>query len=387
MHQPIPKGITDANPDYALRPFTTLLVDGSNLLEVCFRADKRISANGRNTGAIYQFFLQLKLLLRKGNFRYCYVFFDGDNSGELRYRECVDYKANRDKTFEPEELSDYMKAFNATMKTWTEKATKKKREESDRENFFWQRDVVISMCEELFIRTIMCDKTEADDLIAWYVKNKKKEERIVICTNDRDLTQLIHRQEGCDKDDVIVYIQKLHEFINTKNHTKVIGYHYTNVLLKKMLCGDSSDNIKGVKGFGETRLMSFFPEIKERKVTLDEVIARAKTLNEGRVSNKKKPLQWAENIEKGITEGCQAGHLYDINEKIIDLTNPLMPEEAKSAIEEFMYAPLDKEGRSIENLYAIVTEAGVDEWRDANSFGFFFSEFNSLIDKEKSNTI
>ena len=61
-------------------------------------------------------------------------------------------------------------------------------------------------------------------------------EKIVIVSNDRDLTQLI-------AEDVIVYVQSMKRFINTKNHTEIMGYNYNNVVLKKVLCGDSSDNI------------------------------------------------------------------------------------------------------------------------------------------------
>lgn len=388
MQQPIPKKITENNPDFAKRTFNTLLIDGSNLLEVCFRADRRISSNGRNTGAIYQFFLQLKLLFRKGNFRYCYVFFDGDNSGELRYRECVDYKANRDKTFSNDDLSDYMRQFNETIRRWTAKASggKERMNETEKENFFWQRDMVISMCEELCIRTMAADKTEADDLIAWYVLNKKPEERIVICTNDRDMTQLIHRSDKDGKDDVIIYMQRIHDFVNSKNHKDKTGIHYENVLLYKVLCGDNSDNIKGVKGLGSTTLLKNFPEIADRKVSIEDVVEKARNINEQRAKEKKKPLLWASNVVNGVTDGCQGSHLYEINTKIIDLRNPLMSDDAKELVESFMYAPMDTDDRTMGNLYAIVTAAGIDEWRDEGAFGNFFAEFGTLIDKERRNS-
>ena len=110
MKQPVPS----KHKDKVHNTFNTLLIDGSNLLEVSSRGDDRLSGTGKPTGGIFQFFLQLKMLLRKGNFRYVYVFWDGNQSGLLRYKLNSDYKANRDKEFEDEEeLSDYMKAVNA----------------------------------------------------------------------------------------------------------------------------------------------------------------------------------------------------------------------------------------------------------------------------------
>jgi 5'-3' exonuclease len=227
----------------------------------------------------------------------------------------------------------------------------------------------------LFIRVLESNYTEADDFIGYYVSHKKPEERIVIVSNDRDLTQLI-------SEDVIVYIQSMKDFVNMKNHKDKMGYDYHNVLLKKMICGDSSDNIKGIKGVGETTLLNNFPEIKDREVSLEEVVDKARLLNEERAKEKKKPLKWAENIVNRVTDGCQGERIYELNRKIIDLKNPLMPDEAKALLESFMYAPLDPEGRSFNNVYKILCDAGVDELKDESAFGRFFSEFGYLIDSE-----
>ena len=380
MKQPVPS----KHKDKVHNTFNTLLIDGSNLLEVSSRGDDRLSGTGKPTGGIFQFFLQLKMLLRKGNFRYVYVFWDGNQSGLLRYKLNSDYKANRDKEFEDEELSDYMKAVNAKingMKQYFSKKedpTKLAQRKKQKEIFHWQREVIIDCLEELFVRQCMCDKTEADDFIGYYVTHKKSNERIVICSNDRDLTQLI-------AEDVIVYVQSLKDFLTVKNYTKIEGINYQNVVLKKVLCGDTSDNIKGIKGFGEKTLLNNFDEITKRKVTLNEVIEKAKNINEERAKLKKKPLKWAENIVNRVTDGVQGSEIYEINEKIIDLKKPLMTDEAVEMIENIMYTPIDPEDRTLENLYRILLENDVEDLRDETKFSNFFSEFLYLIDKEKRN--
>lgn len=380
MKQPVPS----KHKDKVHNTFNTLLIDGSNLLEVSSRGDDRLSGTGKPTGGIFQFFLQLKMLLRKGNFRYVYVFWDGNQSGLLRYKLNSDYKANRDKEFEDEELSDYMKAVNAKingMKQYFSKKedpTKLAQRKKQKEIFHWQREVIIDCLEELFVRQCMCDKTEADDFIGYYVTHKKSNERIVICSNDMDLTQLI-------AEDVIVYVQSLKDFLTVKNYTKIEGINYQNVVLKKVLCGDTSDNIKGIKGFGEKTLLNNFDEITKRKVTLNEVIEKAKNINEERAKLKKKPLKWAENIVNRVTDGVQGSEIYEINEKIIDLKKPLMTDEAVEMIENIMYTPIDPEDRTLENLYRILLENDVEDLRDETKFSNFFNEFLYLIDKEKRN--
>ena len=394
MSQPIPKKIKEKNPEIGIKPFNTLLIDGSSLLELVFSASKKTSSDGKEIGTIFAFLLQMKILLQKGNFRYVYCFWDGDLSGAERHRYYLDYKANRDKNYTDDGLSDYMKEVNNRIsymqkKIYGEMTRKPSKTESEKENFHWQREVLIECLDELFVRQCLYDETEADDFIAYYVNHKKPEENIVIFSNDRDLSQLIHKSQlNPDKDDVILAIKKPKEgiqFINSRNHTDVMGYNYQNVALKKIICGDVSDNIKGIKGVGEKTLFDNFPEFKTRKMTLEEVIDRARTINEERVKDKKKPLKWAENIVNRVTDGIQGEHIYEINEKIIDLQNPLMPEEAKELLDSMMYAPMDPEGRSLQNLYKILLEYNIDDLKDEDRFGNFFTEFKFLIDKEQNN--
>ena len=118
---------------------------------------------------------------------------------------------------------------------------------------------------------------------------------------------------------------------------------------------------------------------------MEEVIEKAKSINEERVKNKKKPLKWADNIVNRVTDGCQGEKIYEINEKIIDLKKPLMSTEAKDLLESIMYAPIDPTDRNMENLYNIIIEYNIDKLKDPTTFGNFFSEFMYLIDKEKKN--
>ena len=55
-------------------------------------------------------------------------------------------------------------------------------------------------------------------------------------------------------------------------------YQPTNVILIKILLGDKSDNIKGIKFLGEKTLQTYFPEIEEKTMTLEEVENKAKIL-------------------------------------------------------------------------------------------------------------
>lgn len=359
----------------------TLLVDGNNLMKIS-SVDKRMNSKGEEYGIIFQFLLQMSKLLSRKDYNFVYVMFDGEKSGQLRYQYYQDYKANRDKNYElSDSKSEYDKQIDAYVKKVLEYSKNKHKKETVRgeteeECFERQRELLSACLEELFVRQVRCDEVEGDDLIAYYVKNKKPNERIVIVSGDRDLTQLIN-------DEVCIYIPSLKKYITPQNHIQELGYTHENVLIKKILCGDTSDNIKGIKGMGETTFFNLFPDAKTKKYTLDDIFVETQKLIENRAKEKKKPLQVTENILNRVTIGSQGKDIYEINNKIINLSEPLLTKEAIEELDNIMYAPLDPEGRDLKNLYNIIIENEMNDMLDEKKFGNIFSAFYKLIEIEK----
>jgi hypothetical protein len=124
------------------------------------------------------------------------------------------------------------------------------------------------------------------------------------------------------------------------------------------------------------------PEIKDRPVTINEVKERAAQKILERKENKKKPLKWHENIVNGVSKRNYNGDFYEINDKIINLSNPLLTNDAKEEMDATMYAPMDPEGRSLSNLYSYILEDNITDLMNSDKFSTFFSHFKSLIDKE-----
>lgn len=383
MGQPVRKLIKETHPDINIKPFYTLLIDGNNLLRISFSDDK-FNSEGVHYGAIFQFLLQVKKMLMKKDFDYVYCVFDDNQSGVLRSAFYPEYKANRDKKYVPDEsLSEYGKAFEEKirqMQKYLYNKNKPKKEKTEQEkfideNFARERDILLKYFNELYIRWIFHETVEGDDFIAYYVKHKKPEERIVIMSTDHDLTQLI-------SDTVCVYDKKLDKFISKDNIVRLRGVPVENVLVEKVFCGDTSDNIKNIKGVSKERLHELMPEIEKRPVTIEEIRERAQKCIDERVAQKKKPLQWHENIVNGISNGNYNGDFYEINKKIIDLNNPLMTKDAIDEIEMMMYNVQDTEGRSFKNLYQYIVEDGIDELKSESKFASFFEQFKVLADKE-----
>lgn len=375
MKQPIRKNVAKANGIDTTNYQTTLLVDGNNLLKISL-VDKTMNSDGQQYGAVVNFLRQLGKVLSKKDFNYCIVVFDGEGSGVLRWEIYPDYKANRDKHYELHTAQTaYDRAINAYCKKVLQYSRDKKKtaqkEENDDEIFDRQKTIIKSILEELCIRQYEYENVEGDDIISYYVHNKKADERVVIMSSDKDLTQLI-------SDTVIVYNPRIKDgdgFINTRNSVEKLGVRHDNIVLEKIICGDSSDNIKGIKGMGEQTLVKLFPQINEQKLDLSFIMARSKELLEERKVAKKKPLKTLENIVKGVTDGCQGKDIYKINEKIIDLSKPLLTKEAKEDLKESLYAPIDTSDRTMKNIYNIVLENKMSDITNENSFSRLFAPY------------
>lgn len=383
MKQPIRKNIKENHNISDIKPIYTLLIDGNSVMKMS-AVDKRKSGKGLEYGMLYQTLLQIKIQIQKKDYDHVYFMLDGNNSGVLRYNIYNEYKANRDKNYKSEEgKSEYQKEYDKRLNSMQQyfglKASSERigtDEESEEDSFDRQREIIYNILEELFCRCCMYDDVEGDDLIAYYVKNKLPNEKIVIVSGDRDLVQLI-------SDDVCLYVTQLKKYVTPSNCVEILGYTHENVLLKKMLCGDTSDNIKGIKGMGEKTFFSLFPDAKTKKYSLDEVIHQTEELIADRLKNKKKPLVVMENIINRVTLGSQGENIYDINKKIIDLSEPLLTKEAKDDMDSLIHAPLDPSGREIKNVYNILLENEFNDLISDNIFSTFFSTFNIVIDKEK----
>ena len=380
MKQVVRKKRAEANNVSTDKLLYTLLIDGNNLLKISL-VDKRMNSNGEEYGAVFLFLRQLGQLLQKKDFDFCVVCWDGDGSGVLRYKYYKDYKANRDKHYEAmESETDYDKAINDYVRKVLaysrSKKTEVKRGETDDECFQRQRALIQDILENLYIRQFIYDDVEGDDIIAYYVQHKKPNERVVIVSGDRDLTQLIN-------DEVCQYIPTMKKFISPKNSVEELGMTHENTLVKKIICGDASDNIKGIKGMGEQTLAKLFPEMIDKKTSIEAVIERSKELLEERKAHKKKPLKSLENIVNGVTDGIQGKKIYEINKKIIDLSEPLLTKEALEGLSEEMYAPLGDDDRDIKNIYQIISDNGMNDLLDEKKFGSLFGCFERVIKSEK----
>jgi 5'-3' exonuclease len=384
MEQVVRKSVAKANNIDASNKTYHLLVDGNSVLKSSLVNKGDVNEKGEEYGAIVTFLYRIGNILALRDFNHCVVCWDGFNSGVLRWEIYKDYKANRDKNYEAASiLSNPQSEYDRNLAIYCKKVIEYhkmkeqpvKRGETDDENFQRQRDILQEILDELFVRQYMYDNVEGDDLIAYYCQHKQKNDYIVIVSEDRDLSQLI-------REDICLYIPSIKKFVSPKNDREVLGIPYYNVVFKKIICGDTSDNIKGVKGIGEKTLEKYYPKILTEKASLSDFIDTCKQIQSTRKGSKKKPVQCLENAIGGVTDGCQGDKLYEINEKIIDLSTPMLTEEAKSELIEIHNAPIDPDERGIKHVYEILSENKMERLLNDYAFGQLFGLYERIRKKE-----
>jgi 5'-3' exonuclease len=128
-----------------------------------------------------------------------------------------------------------------------------------------------------------------------------------------------------------------------------------NIKLVKIICGDKSDNIAGIKNLGVRRLINVVPEIKTQEITIDFIKERFNTLFEEDNDN-----NIVKNLLTGVTKyGVLGDEFFDVNSRIVSLDDPFLTDDAKESINSLMNDLIDPEGRSYKNTMKMMMEDGI----------------------------
>jgi 5'-3' exonuclease len=274
-----------------------LLIDGLNLFFRNFSAINTVNSNGVHIGGLGGFFRSLGALIRTINPTEVYVVFDGVGSSNHRKNIIPEYKSNR----------------NITRVTKHELFESLEEEDDSKVD---QIVRIIQYLKTLPVKTVSLPRVEADDIIA-HLSNilpTQPEDRVFIVSSDKDYLQLITEQ-------VIVYRPVEREYYTEDTVKKKFGISPSNFLLYKLLIGDNSDGISGVKGLGAKGLLKKFPELTLRDLSFNDLLDIAEAKLKDHV--------------------VYARVLHDVNDlankyKVMDLSNPMMTCKDKEFINEFV---------------------------------------------------
>lgn len=328
----------------------TLLIDGNNLFKIGFHGVKELFSDGDHIGGVYHFINIIRKFLEEHNHDKVIVFWDSSDNTTIRKEIYPQYKDNR-----RQDMNEYK--F---------------------ESYLTQRNRVKEYLEEVFVRQVEVSSNEADDLISYYCKIAT-DEKIIIFSADKDLTQLI-------SESVTIYspTNKQYYKFGDKITINKVDIPHQNVLVCKVFVGDKSDNIDGVESLGEKTLVKFFPELIDKPCNIDEILDKARN-----TTHKKIPKALSNLLTGKTKNGIIGEELYRVNKKIVDLSEPLITEEGKIMVEEIYRENLDPENRGYKNLMRMMMSDGLFKYLPKNDEAWvnFMRPFMKLIRKEKRKLI
>ena len=280
-----------------------LLIDSLNLFFRNFAVINSVNSHGAHIGGLGGFFRSLGFLIRTINPTHVYMIFDGIGGSNNRKNLIPEYKSGRN------------------MQRITNWDVFENLEEEDDAKFN-QLTRIIQYLKTLPIKTTSIPKVEADDVIAYLSKEliKEKTDKVFIVSSDMDYLQLI-------TDQVTVYRPTEKEFYTVNTMREKFNMPPSNFILYKLLMGDSSDKVTGIKGLGKKGLFKHFPELEHTELEFDDLL---------KISESK--------LEEHIVH---ARVLHDIEllrtkHKIMDLKVPMIDESDEEFIQEVIKSKTPK---------------------------------------------
>lgn len=224
-----------------------LLVDGLNTFFRSYATNPVTDNNGTPVGGLVGSLRSVGAVVRDLQCTQVIVVFDGKGGSSRRRKLFPDYKKDRKMTMRMNRQFDF--------DTWEEKE----------ENMKAQLIAFGQYLDLLPIKVMAVDNVEADDVIAYITLNYFKDDEKVIMSSDKDFLQLVDEKTK-------VWAPTKKKLYGIDEVIEEYQIHPYNITINRILDGDKSDNISGVKGFGVKRLAKIFPFLKEEKrYELDEI--------------------------------------------------------------------------------------------------------------------
>ena len=276
-----------------------LIVDGLNLYLRVFAVNGALNDNGVPVGGLTGFLRSLAYAIREVNPTRVIIVYDGAGGSQRRRKIHSDYKSNR----KPGKRITRWDAF--------------KNASEEKESMKIQFSRLLEYLDFLPINVISIDRIEADDTIA-YIAHTLLDKEVTIMSADQDFLQLVN-------DRITVWSPTKKKFYTPRMVEADYGIPAHNFLMYKVLMGDKSDNIEGVKGLGPKKLPKIVPDLfTQTTLDLDFILEHAG--------------KGEEPMHKRISESADQLRL---NEELMDLKNPPISGELKLRITRLIEAPMN----------------------------------------------
>jgi len=215
-----------------------LIIDGLNNFIRTWAASPATNSDGQHIGGIVGFLQTIALAIRTLGPTRTIIVFDGKGGSVRRKKLYPEYKAGRKPLKRPnrvEGLSD----------------------DNESENMRRQFRRLLEYLGCLPVTFMSVENIEADDAIAYIGKQILRDSKITIMSTDKDFYQLVD-------DRISVWSPTRKILYDRKRLEEEFEIKSENFIYYRMIDGDKSDNINGVKGMALKTIRKKFPFLKDQ---------------------------------------------------------------------------------------------------------------------------
>jgi len=281
---------------------SVLLIDGLNTFIRVFSAIPTTNEDGIHIGGIVGFLRSIGYTINMVRPTRTIIVFDGKGGSNRRRKIFPQYKMGRKMSHRLNRTHDFLTR------------------EEEKKMMIFQLNRIVEYLECLPVTIINMDGIEADDVIGYCAKHIFDNKSTIMST-DKDFLQLID-------ENIRVYSPTKKKMYDEEKIVEEYGISSHNFLLYRMLDGDVSDSIPGIKGVGLKSLLKYFPFLENsHKYTIQDVIKSAKA---------------KKDIYKLCEEITKSGDKLVLNEKLMDLDNVNISGSSKLKIQSITSNPIQR---------------------------------------------
>ena len=282
---------------------SVLLIDGLNTFIRVFSAIPTTNEDGIHIGGIVGFLRSIGYTINMVRPTRTIIVFDGKGGSNRRRKIFPEYKMGR-------KMSVRLNRTTGVSLT----------REDEHKMMIAQLNRVIEYLECLPLTITNVENVEADDVIGYCAKHLFKD-KVTIMSTDKDFLQLVD-------DRIKVYSPTKKLMYDEERIMNEYGICSKNFLLYRILDGDKSDGIPGIKGAGLKTLLKVFPYLGSPHQFTIEDIMKSSDANKDKykicetiVSNKEQMF---------------------LNKKLMDLTDGVMSGNSRLRVKNQMDLPIQR---------------------------------------------
>ena len=225
-----------------------LIIDGLNTFIRVFSVIPTTNDDGIHVGGIVGFLKSIGYTINMIRPTRTIIVFDGKGGSSRRRKIYPEYKAKRKTKYRVNRSYDFASP------------------EDEKQNMIMQLQRIVEYLETLPITVLSYDNIEADDTIGYLCRQVLTDSKITVMSTDKDFLQLANGR-------IKIWSPTKKKMYDESAVLDEYGISSHNLIWYRVLDGDKSDNIKGVKGLGLKTIQKKLPFLSENRiVNIDEVI-------------------------------------------------------------------------------------------------------------------